>query len=79
MRNEYARTVNDFIARRTRFLFTDVDATLMAVPRVVELMGDELGWDAKRRAKELADANAFCATFKCAPPARSQQVASAAA
>lgn len=38
VRNEYAQTINDFIARRTRFAFTDANAAEMAIPRVADLM-----------------------------------------
>jgi glycerol-3-phosphate dehydrogenase len=44
-RVEYAQRATDFIARRTRLSFLNVQATLDALPRVIDLMGEELGWD----------------------------------
>lgn len=41
---EYACTVVDVLARRTRLAFLNVDATKNVVPRVVEIMAKELGW-----------------------------------
>ena len=42
VRNEMARTVEDFLARRTRVLFLDVDAALELAPEVASLMAGEL-------------------------------------
>jgi glycerol-3-phosphate dehydrogenase len=58
-RSEYAVKATDFIARRTRLSFLNVQATLDALPRVIEIMGAELGWDQKRRENEFADALVF--------------------
>ncbi len=44
-RFEMARTVEDFLARRTRALFLDARAALEMAPRVAELMAAELGRD----------------------------------
>ena len=52
-RCEYAQTAVDFLARRIRLSFLDIHATVVALPRVIDIMSDELGWDAKRRAEEL--------------------------
>ena len=41
---EYACTAIDVIARRTSLAFLDVQAAEEALPRVVEIMGKELGW-----------------------------------
>lgn len=50
IRNEYAQTPLDILARRTRLAFLNSRAALEALPRVVEIMGDELGWGyAERR------------------------------
>jgi glycerol-3-phosphate dehydrogenase len=45
-RHEMARTVEDFLARRTRTLLLDARAAMEAAPRVAELMARELGRDA---------------------------------
>lgn len=44
-RAEAARSTVDILARRTRLGFLDKEATLAAVPRVSELLAQELGWD----------------------------------
>ncbi|QRV77585.1 FAD-dependent oxidoreductase [Ceratobasidium sp. AG-Ba] len=51
--NEYAQTATDFLARRSRLAFLNAQATLDVLPRVVEIMGAELKWDAKRRKQEI--------------------------
>jgi glycerol-3-phosphate dehydrogenase len=44
-RHEWARTVEDVLARRTRALLLDAKASMDAAPRVAELMAAELGRD----------------------------------
>jgi glycerol-3-phosphate dehydrogenase len=56
---EYASTVVDVIARRTRLSFLNCRATLEAVPRVIEIMASELGWSQERKKNEYAEAHAF--------------------
>lgn len=43
VRGEMARTIEDFLARRTRLLFTDANAAIEAAPVVAKIMADELG------------------------------------
>ena len=38
-----ARTVEDVLARRTRCLLLDAEASIDIAPRVAELMADEMG------------------------------------
>jgi glycerol-3-phosphate dehydrogenase len=45
VRNEMARTVEDFLARRTRVLFTDAKLAIKVAPKVAELMMKELKRD----------------------------------
>jgi glycerol-3-phosphate dehydrogenase len=45
VRHEYARTVEDVLARRTRALFLDAAASMETAPRVAGLMAAELGCD----------------------------------
>ena len=56
-RREQARTVGDALLRRTRLGLTAARALLApgagAIERVADVMGDELGWDAQRRAREV--------------------------
>ena len=54
VREEMARTVEDVLARRTRALLLDCAASMEAAPRVADLMGAELGWDAERQEREVA-------------------------
>jgi glycerol-3-phosphate dehydrogenase len=53
-RAEYARTVDDVLARRTRALFLDVEAARAAAPAVAALLARELdrdaGWIERQRA-----------------------------
>ena len=46
-RFEAARTVDDFLARRTRSLFLDARAAIAAAPKVAALMAKELGRSAR--------------------------------
>ncbi|MBL9130844.1 MAG: glycerol-3-phosphate dehydrogenase/oxidase [Verrucomicrobiaceae bacterium] len=46
VRHEMARTVGDVLARRSRSLLFDAQASITAAPRVAALMASELGWDA---------------------------------
>jgi C-terminal domain of alpha-glycerophosphate oxidase len=57
--NEYAETPIDFLARRSRLTFLNSNIALDALPRVAEIMGDELGWSKRRRNKEIRDAEIF--------------------
>jgi glycerol-3-phosphate dehydrogenase len=45
VREEYARTVEDVLSRRTRALILDASASLEAAPAVARLMAQELGKD----------------------------------
>jgi glycerol-3-phosphate dehydrogenase len=47
VRQEMARTVGDVLARRTRWLLLDAQASLDAAGRVAAVMARELGWDAE--------------------------------
>jgi len=51
--NEYAVTADDILARRTRLAFLNSTAAHLVTPRVVDIMGDLLGWDAARRRREV--------------------------
>lgn len=46
VRHEMARTVGDVLARRSRSLLLDAQASMSAAHRVGEVMARELGWDA---------------------------------
>ncbi|KAI9829122.1 MAG: mitochondrial glycerol-3-phosphate dehydrogenase [Thelocarpon impressellum] len=52
VRHEHAQTAADVVARRTRLAFLNAQATLEALPKVIDLMAEELKWDAKRKTLE---------------------------
>jgi glycerol-3-phosphate dehydrogenase len=52
VRSEAAYTAADAIARRTRLAFLNVDAALKALPRIVDIMAEELDWSEARREQE---------------------------
>ncbi|KXJ86690.1 glycerol-3-phosphate dehydrogenase [Microdochium bolleyi] len=53
--HEYAQTAVDILARRTRLAFLNAQASLEALPRVIDIMAQELKWDKKRQEKEWKD------------------------
>ncbi|WWC58421.1 uncharacterized protein I303_100961 [Kwoniella dejecticola CBS 10117] len=59
VRSEYALTAVDFIARRTRMSFLNVQVTLESLPRVIDIMGEELGWDRAKKETEFDNAVEF--------------------
>ncbi|KAF6153217.1 hypothetical protein GIB67_041903 [Kingdonia uniflora] len=69
-RNEYCETAIDFIARRTRLAFLDTSAAAQALPRVIQILAVEHGWDRKRQKHEQQEAEAFLSTFKPALTAK---------
>lgn len=52
VRHEYAQTAVDVLARRTRLAFLNAQAALEALPRVIDIMAGELGWDKTRQERE---------------------------
>ncbi|XP_034533964.1 glycerol-3-phosphate dehydrogenase, mitochondrial isoform X2 [Notolabrus celidotus] len=56
---EYACTAIDVIARRTRLGFLNVQAADEALPRIVQIMGKELGWSEEKKTAELDAAKKF--------------------
>ena len=53
-RAEMAHTLTDVLARRTRALLLDRDATAAAAAGVAALLAPELGWDATDQATQVA-------------------------
>ena len=47
---EYACTVVDVLARRTSLAFLNVQSAEDVLPRIVEIMAQELGWSKKEKA-----------------------------
>jgi len=56
---EYALTAVDMIARRMRIAFLNVQAADEILPKVIQIMGDSLGWDEERRKNEMVTARRF--------------------
>lgn len=64
VKQEYALSVVDVLARRTRLAFLDSEAAVAVVPRVVQLMGELLKWSKERREAEKAKALEFLETMR---------------
>lgn len=56
VRNEYAECATDVIARRMRLAFLNAQAALEALPKVIDIMGEELKWNEARKEREWKDA-----------------------
>jgi glycerol-3-phosphate dehydrogenase len=52
-RHELALSLDDVLARRIRIVHELKDRAAGIAPRVAELLGAELGWDAERRRHEV--------------------------
>ena len=53
-RREMALTVSDVLVRRTHAFYHCADQAVAAAPKVAELLGGELGWDAARSAASVS-------------------------
>ncbi|KAF8349645.1 FAD dependent oxidoreductase-domain-containing protein [Amanita rubescens] len=67
IRHEYAQTAIDVLARRTRLAFLNAQAALRALPRVVDIMSDELGWTRSERQRQVNAAVAYFETMGLVP------------
>ncbi|KAG8968867.1 mitochondrial glycerol-3-phosphate dehydrogenase [Tulasnella sp. 419] len=72
VQNEYALTAVDFIARRSRLSFLNAGAALDVLPRVIQIMGDELEWDVKRRRSEWIKGRDFLVSMGLPPQAENE-------
>lgn len=63
VRHEYAQTAVDVLARRTRLAFLNAQAALEALPKVIDLMAEELHWDHRRKDREWQDSVQFLASM----------------
>ena len=63
VRHEYAQTAVDVLARRTRLAFLNAQAALEALPKVIDLMAEELRWNSKRKDREWTDSVQFLASM----------------
>ena len=55
VRNEMARTAEDFLARRTRCQLLDARESMKMAPQVAEIMAKELGKDEKWQSEQVAN------------------------
>lgn len=56
---EYACTVVDFLARRTRLAFLNAQAAADAIPKIADIMGKELQWSKAKKQAEIEEAQEF--------------------
>eukprot|EP00794_Sanderia_malayensis_P017819 gene17819-19597_t len=56
---EFAVTTVDMIARRLRLSFLNVQAAEDILPKVVQIMGHELGWDEAKQMEELESSKRY--------------------
>lgn len=67
VRHEYAQTAVDVLARRTRLSFLNAQAALDALPRVVDIMAEELHWTRKQKQAQIESAVEFLASMGLPP------------
>lgn len=60
VRFEYARTVEDILARRSRWLFLDVEQSLLAAPQVAQILEEEGVANS-----QLQDFISLCEQYRC--------------
>ncbi|KAH8197374.1 hypothetical protein TruAng_008467 [Truncatella angustata] len=59
VRHEYAQTAVDVLARRTRLSFLNAQAALDALPKIIDVMSEELKWSSSRQEREWKDTVTF--------------------
>ncbi|ROT35229.1 glycerol-3-phosphate dehydrogenase [Sodiomyces alkalinus F11] len=64
---EFAQTATDIMARRTRLAFIDVNAALRALPRVIDVMAEELQWSETRKQREWTESVHFLKSMGLSP------------
>jgi len=60
---EYACTIEDVLSRRTRLAFLNKDAAISVIPRVAEIMAEELGWTAKVTKEQILAAEHYLNSY----------------
>ncbi|KAL3809231.1 hypothetical protein ACHAXA_005279 [Cyclostephanos tholiformis] len=60
---EYACTIEDILSRRTRLAFLNSEAALEALPRVADIMAEELGWSRKVKRVQIEAARAYLESY----------------
>ncbi|KAL4246593.1 Glycerol-3-phosphate dehydrogenase [Abortiporus biennis] len=69
VRHEYAQTAIDVISRRTRLSFLNAQASLDALPRIIDIMKDELHWNKRRQKEEFEKGKEFLTSMGLRPGA----------
>jgi len=69
VRHEYALTATDVIARRLRLSFLNAQAAAEALPRIVDIMAEELNWSSAHKHDELARTTLFLQSMGLPPSA----------
>ena len=67
VRHEYALTATDVIARRIRLSFLNVQAAAEALPRIVDIMAEELNWSPAHKQEELVRTTRFLQSMGLPP------------
>jgi glycerol-3-phosphate dehydrogenase len=62
-------TATDVISRRLRLSFLNAQAALEALPRVVDIMAEELNWNAARKQQEMTRTTGFLQSMGLPPGA----------
>jgi glycerol-3-phosphate dehydrogenase len=60
---EYACTIEDVLSRRTRLAFLNKDAAFAALPRVADLMAQELGWSLDIKQEQMTAASLYLESY----------------
>jgi len=60
---EYACTIEDILSRRTRLAFLNKDAAVAAVPRVADIMAEELGWSRAVKKDQISAAYQYLNSY----------------
>ncbi|MEI6306315.1 MAG: glycerol-3-phosphate dehydrogenase/oxidase [Deltaproteobacteria bacterium] len=63
VRKEFARTVEDVLARRTRALFLDAKASMAIAPRIAQLIAGELGYDDAWKRRQVDEFMRLAASY----------------
>jgi len=62
-KNEYAVTAKDMLTLRMRVAYLNSEAAKKAIPKVVEVMGNALGWSNRERKRQTALAEDYIGQF----------------
>jgi len=65
VREQFALSVEDVLARRHRALFLDASAAVDVAPEVARLMADEMGMDAQWQVDQVAAFTALASAYRC--------------